>query len=488
MFSLSIGALPLRAQRPTQPSDPVGLPTEQQRFVAAMLEAFEPGHRDRWQGGFELADRLGAVAVPPLRHLLVAEAADFRVRLLILAAIGAAGGQDADTELLAALTRRGAGDRERFLAGVVLAAGPNRSRAAPEFEPLLRQRLAPIVEAAALLALHRFSGGAAVPDRAYESKEPAVAAAARLVRPRPPLREERREHAQLVQRAEFLGDAPRAFNPTDARRLSELFARSDPASRPLRLAAAMWLATVADPRAWVGREVTLPAEAEVLAVLSSSFGWREELSKRNLLQPPADRVDPEWRARVALAFVLGANPAEFERVRQRWARDPGVAAVASLGVAWRLSHEGVREVPAWVVHLPDHPAREWIRVACGRAPRSRERRIGVPQLDLLLGNFDDERLVALESTRVLELTEDALATLRAHFGAIRRDLELDLIRDLLIAGSNHAAAVLGIPEDPRVRYRPGGIPPGDEVFEIAFEYWTFVKERARRPRPSTRLR
>jgi hypothetical protein len=78
--------------------------------------------------------------------------------------------------------------------------------------------------------------------------------------------------------------------------------------------------------------------------------------------------------------------------------------------------------------------------------------------------------------------EDALWRSGVHFGHVRRGLELDLVRDALLSGSSHGAAVLGLGTDPRNRHLPRGISEGSPVFEIGWEiYRAFREPGPRRP-------
>lgn len=473
------------AQRAPQSADAIRLPADQRALQAELREAFDPERPTRWQGGFALVETLGAVALPVVTEVLSQNDPNVRTQLLRLAALAAIGGRDADAELLATFARRDVGPRERFLAAFVLACGPVCAGPAPELDrALARSGQEPILEAALLLACWRFPGTAdpAHQERLFESKEPALAAAARLLRPPTAFREERREHAALVQRAEFLGSPPRALTGDDIARLTSLLSGTDPAEQPLRLAAASWLSQAPDPHTARSQLQSIRLEPESLAILALAPAWREELGPQ--LRPPTEQIDPIWRGRVALAFVLGASPTEIASAR--FGRDHGVQAVAWLGVALRLAHSNQRDVPDWCAGLPDHPAREWLFVACGRAPRARAGGIGVPALDLLLGAYDDARLRAIERTTILDLTEDALLQLGAHPSCARRQLELELLRDLLIAGSNRVAPLLGLPEDKRERYLPRGLPPTDTAFEVAYELWRFLSTRVPPPRGARR--
>ncbi|MBI5850802.1 MAG: hypothetical protein HZB39_07195 [Planctomycetes bacterium] len=447
----SIGRFEAAAQGPVIPAGVAELPVATKRFDLVLLSAFT--------------------------------SPDYRVRLFLWSSLSLAAGSAADPDLLGAALRDGATERERFLLPLIVACGPSRAGASAELDALLRRGDdSPLCETAALLALRRFSGGA-VPPRAYESKEPAIAAAARFARPLavdPAMqawRDGRRAHARLVQRAEQLAAAPSAYRRELAQRIGAALADGDPAARALRHATAAWLATVPDPREWAA-QVQIPHDEEVIALLATSPGWRETDILREAIAPPTDRVDVAFRPALILAFALTAAPQDFARARARWGRDGGDAAVLSLGVAWRLAREGTHGVPEWTDHLPDHPAREWIRVACGRPPQTRDRGAGDPVLDRLVATQDDARLVALGQELVADLTEDALLRAGAHLGALRRGLELDLILDLCVAGSTHAGAVLGAPADPRARYLPRGLPAGDETFEIAFEFLRFTRARA----------
>lgn len=489
----SIGSAGPAAQRVVLDADAVAIPAGTKALDVEFLAAFDPPDASRWHGGFELAWRLGETATPALRNLQKRESADYRVRLLLTAALALASGPDSDHEVLAAALRGAATDRERFLIPLIVACRPWRGSPSAELETWLRRGdLSPLLEGVALLAL-RVHPGASPSRRAYESDEPLIAAAARLAQPLatdPAMgkwRDGRLPHAQLVQRAELISAPPTSYDRQTAQRLGAILADASPATRPLRLAAAAWLSKVPDPREWAAA-LTLPHELELLALLAASPAWRETDALRNGLAPPSDSVDPAYRPAVVLAFALTATPAEFARVRPRWSREGADAAILALGVAWRVARSGTRELPPWIDELPEHPARDWVRIAVGRPPLQRERSSGDPLLDSLLATHGDAELAAFGPELVAATTEDALRRLGAHLGALRRGLELDLVRDLCFAGSHHAAAVLGLPADPRQRYLARGIAAGDETFEIAFEFLRFTRARAPTRRETDPLR
>jgi hypothetical protein len=489
----SIGSVGPAAQRVVLGADAVAIPAATKALDLELLAAFDPPDASRWHGGFELAWRLGETAVPALRNLQKRESADYRVRLLLTTALALASGPASDHEVLGAALRGAATDRERFLIPLIAACRPWRGSTSAELEAWLRRGdLSPLLEGVALLAL-RVHPGASPSRRAYESDEPLIAAAARLAQPLavdPAIarwREGRAPHAQLVLRAEQLAAPPTSFDRATALRLAAILADASPAARPLRFAAAAWLARVPDPRDWAAA-LTIPHEPELLAFLAASPAWRETDVLRGGLAPPSDSVDPAYRGAVVLAFALTAAPADFARVRSRWSRDGDDAAILALGVAWRLARSGTRELPPWIDELPDHPARDWVRIAVGRPPLQRERSSGDALLDGLFATHGDAELAAFGPELVAATTEDALRRLGAHLGALRRGLELDLVRDLCVAGSHHAAAVLGLPADPRQRYLARGIAAGDETFEIAFEFLRFTRGRAPTRRETDPLR
>jgi hypothetical protein len=483
-----IGSSSASAQRPSPPAGSVPIVIDFAQIESHFRTQLDPARSERWRRAFVDAQALGDCAVDSLAELAHRRRADPREWLLCHAAIAAAGGEAADTLLLRALAGTD-NDRLQFGLAMLLAMGRGGfatwELGGPALERLSRG--APIVQAAALLARNRLRGAPRPPSSSYDAIDTAVAAAARLCGSQVETKSIRRDRPDLLQRAEWLGAVGTPIAPSQLEAIRDVLSHKDPAGRAARIDAAIRLAATDDPSSF---GTTLRGlEPEVATVLASNPAWRRSLAVVDLV--PVDRIEPPWRNRAALAFVLLTDGAALRDAAGVWASDRDTAAVGHLALAWRLLRArlaGVEDAVdlAWASDLPDHGCREWVRLAGGGRPLTRVVQTGVVEIDRLLTTWSSDRLLALGERAMFTVTERALTSLGAHLGSLRRERELELIAELTLFGSHHAAAVLGV--DATERLRPRGIPLSDEVFAIVFEYWRFVRDAASRRDDPGRLR
>jgi hypothetical protein len=486
-----IGAVRAAPQTESPPSSAVFFPERDRNLAPRLVALLQPGQREGWERGFALAQRLGSAGLPVLLDLAASEEADVRRRILLLAAAAIGSGPAADAPVAELGARAGAGSagvQERFALGLTLALGADRATPLPVLEEILARRgLEPVEVASLLAACARFPCERPVPARWLQDEDPAVVAmAAWASAPRDPRvlqawwgREPR--HAGLVRRASLLG--PAAVSASDSRdewvRLA-LASRGDEA-RSLRRAAVLFVAEHEDPGVWLEHEGLAFIE-DLVPILAVSPAWRQALWARGLLGPAPARLPVEERCRQAAALGLTVDLDGFREVAGSLARDQAVVPSFCLSLALRFcAAPPPEDVQAWLALLPDVRESEWVRLASGLPAASPGRPMTDARLDrvFLLAARSPERL---PREVLAEEIEDALWRSGVHFGHVRRELELDLVRDALLAGSAHGAAVLGLGTDPRNRHLPRGLSEGSPVFEIGYEiYRAFREPGPRRP-------
>jgi hypothetical protein len=468
----------------------VFFPERDRNLAPRLLSLLQPGQREGWERGFSLARRLGSAGLPVLLDLAGQEEADVRRRVLLLAAAAVGSGSAADKALIAlgARARAGsAGAQERFAVGLTLALGGVRGDALPGLEDLLvRRGLEPIEVAALLAAQARFPSERRTSGRWLQDEDPAVAAMAVWAAAPPDLRalrafwERERPHAGLVRRASLLGRAAASAGDTaDAWIRTALAGRSGEA-RALQQAAVLFLAEHEEPERWLGDEELAWLE-DLIPILVVSPAWRTALHTRGLLRIAPARLPVEDRCRQAIALALTADLGAVQAAAPALGRDQAVVPSFCLSLALRFCVDPPEDAQAWLALLPDVREAEWVRLACGLPAAAPGRSMADARLDrvFLLAARSPERLP--RDVLAAEI-EDALWRSGVHFGHVRRGLELDLVRDALLSGSSHGAAVLGLGTDPRNRHLPRGISEGSPVFEIGWEiYRAFREPGPRRP-------
>jgi hypothetical protein len=494
-----IGASTAAAQTPFPAADPLAVSARDRGLAATFAILLGPDRPEDWGRGFELARALGRAGLPLLAELAERENADVRRRVLLLAAAAVGAEDGADRHLLAVAGRArsgGAAVKERFAACFAIALGGPRDAPAPLVVELAERRgLTALEQVAIAVAWARFPGGPPPPDRWYQDQDPAVAAAAAFARP---ARDPRwlaawlvrdLPHADLVRRGQLLGGGAPGAGPESAARLADWLGRGGADARPLREAVAVHLAAGVDPGAWLapGR---LPIDDDLIHILAAEPDLRALLFTAGRLGPAPSRLPGRARLRTAVAFALATDLAGWRERAAGHAADPEVASVLCLALAWRFlreappSADGLAE---WLRGLPDVREAEWVRYAAGARLEAPSRSMPDERLDrvFLLAVGAPDRL----PTEVLaDELEDALWRAGAHPAATRHEIELELLRDLLLSGSTHGSAAQALGTDPRGRHLPKGIPAGDPVFEILYELYRFVRAPAPRRPAWARLR
>ncbi len=490
LFGL-IGAARAAPQTDSPAASAVFFPERDRNLSSRFLALLQPGQREGWDRGFGLARQLGSAGLPVLLELAAQEEADVRRRVLLLAASAVGAGPGADAALVGFGTRARAGSagvQERFAVGLTLALGGPRSAALPELEDLLARRGLEPVEVAALLAARaRFPSDRSLPSRWYQDEDPSVVAMAVLGEAPTDSRwiqafwARETRHAGLVRRASLLGPSARAAGERGEAWVRTALGMRGDEGRSLRRAAVLFLAEQQDPDAWLEREELAWFE-ELIPTLAISAAWRQALDARGLLGPAPSRLSVEERSRQAAAVALTVDLERFESMAGSLARDPAVVPAFCLSLALRFcSAPPEEDAQAWLALLPDEREVEWVRLACGLPAASPGRSMADARLDrvFLLAARHPERIP--RDVLAAEI-EDALWRSGVHFGHVRRTLELDLVRDALLAGSSHGAAVLGLGTDPRNRHLPRGLSEGSPVFEIGWEIYRIFREPGpRRP-------
>lgn len=432
--------------------------------------------------GWQLATDLGQPAVPLLWDMLKAERSDVGQRLRLLAAAMFAGGPLEDERLFAWLALQKPMLEERTLAALVLAMGPMRTRAVPNFwTRLLGGQKEPelILAIGARLASVRFPGSAEGAPVIAVNDPGLVAATAFAGLPVPASMEDRwwnlratERHAELVWRGGMLGAArtldrsPRGQDSwleraTEVMRLPE----GPAASR----AVAVWLRAC-------GRDLRpegSPLDVAMLQVATS------DIAGAMRLQPwlgPVPQPRDDAPQRLAVAYALSRRPETVIAERALWLPDSRIARHIAMALAWSIAGEAK---PAPVdIHVPDLPEWDFVRRVSG-CRADGERASDDPALQALLDLCRQDRI---SQTALRRSLEEALWRGGSHPRLSAVELEHALIRDLLLAGSNPGNKYQShLRQD--LRYSPGGMDRNDAFFAIAVAAFEFCAE-PRSPMPA----
>lgn len=480
--TLPIGVQGLAAQQ--EASDPGGilvLSGRAPRSTKALRRLLHQEGVDRWRDGWALVERIG----PALAASLAAEfkqKTNAVERLVLLGAIAAAGGgRERDLWLLSFAASKPRADEEAVMALLAIALSASPADTAVFGDLFAAERGGSATRAAAALAACRLGVKVAPEGRVgadlHELIEQALFTGATqevLRRARLALGRDAANQG-LVLRAAFLGLAGRQEHVREA---AIEVVQSSTAPRDVRVAAATYLADIAPEAvalgaldaqlrvAWCTRPLArlalwnagaLPARAEVLADRSGQL-------------PLA--------AAYGLTAPFGRIQADFEQ----WAREPQRAEAVVLALAWRLH----REAPppdvsggAWLALL-EQPGGFWLATALGR-----QREVAAPT------GGRDARAAALAAQGRLPAEERVLAIeqrlwqLGAHPCAPRCQAWNELVRDVLLAGSDHVSARLQLAQRPNL---PRGIEPSHtKFFVVADQLARFLTERELGPPPGFAL-
>lgn len=462
----TVGALPVRGH-PLRDS------------IERLLLAPAPDRAAGWQ----LAMDLGRPAVPMLRGLLQRQGANVQHRLVVLAALLLAAGLGDDDVAFDYLgqQRQKPMLEERTLVAMMMALGPQRARPAPEFWTLCLGPTEPpeqLLAIAARLAAARFPGAAvagpvAVGDDIGLLAATAFAGMALPVSALPRLGTVRcsERHASLFWRGWLLGlarrsrESPRSDQALElARDLVRL--RSDNLL-PAQFAA-VWL------RARVGDLTTGDPRLD-LPLLRVAAGDPATAVRLQPWLPALPQPRADLPQRLAVAWAL-ATPLETALAAQSsWRTVATIADHVATALALRACNDGAStELP------PDGPA-SWqlLRHACGGTVDATAAADDAELATLL--RLAAERRIGRPALR--RALEEMLWRWGSHPGCSAYELERDLLRDLLLVGSNYGGAKYATYIPPDQRYGPTGLDRNDAFFRIAVDLFDFLA-RPRGPIPA----
>lgn len=456
------------------------------RFSELLLEA---PTRDL-RAGWELARELGPVVAPSLFGLASDEKSNMKRRMSAFCAAVMASDPHGEDRVLAALDDKSP-MQDRLCASFLLALGPSRERAPSDFWARSlgrnRQEPEPVLLVAALLAGSRFPGvGASCPQSLLRVDNPGVLAAAVLCGApapdpllQPYLQKRAPTHANLVQRAWLLRavlqrDAV-AATPEIAERAREWMQSPGEANATLREAAALALGASGSVRV----DGQNRPDWRMLQLFAFDAKACEALASWIPAQPqPLD--EPAW-PRLAVAYALGRPVERVVAERSSWAAVPAVRRHVAIALAMRLCREP-RPKPV-AVALPEVAEWAFVRWASGE-PFPDTPSFVEPSLRQAAAMATEDRLPRESAAR---LFEDTLWRWGSHPGIGLRDVQRDLVRDLMLSGSlpgNRYA--IGLPD--HLRYLPAGLGNENDFFGIAVEAWELLRSPALPIPPECRLR
>ena len=393
-------------------------------------------------------------------------------RLVLLIAAVLAGGTAEDDRLFSLLDQQKPLMQERTMAAILMALGPRRSRQRDGF---LAKVLGPNKEPEDLLTIAARLAAARFPQAAtgvamLESDDPGLLAATAFAgmpiaassRARPWRRGGR--HDGLFVRGALLGEGWRlgleGTRPSLLDRAEALLGSTDATQSASREAAVLLLARAGrlDP-------TQPPIEVGLLQLAASQAASREVLRRWLKPTPLARDEDP---ARLAVAYALWMPVEQVVAQRTEWGREPRIRRHVAVALATRLCALRLeRPIEAPLEQVP-----EWafVRWASGGAFTSN----GAPL---------DPRLAALG-----DLIADGRASRKAARDELERFLwcsgshpgigpwraERQLLRDLVLVGSNRGGGKYQPAIKSHERYFPTGLDRDDGFFRIAVELYEFL--------------
>ncbi len=448
----------------------------------------DPSDRGEWFVGLDLARRAGP-SVGSLLRRLQERASDHRSKILLLGAVVAAEGPGSADVLLARARPRRRSDsqlRERLAAAFLASELPRDDVDPDAWAKVLLDReeeLAVRIAAGFAIGSRRAVEVADEPRRPASLADPGLAAAIALVFDEIDESwaarwfEEAPVGATLVRRAMFLG-AVRGASLVGPRvdRVRSAFAASGHSDDPLRLAAALSLVGCRDPEGWL-RRLGTHVDSAVVAVLAVDSGFAEPLARDGRLAPLPELHGPILRRRMALAMATSLAPEALGAHRDALRRDPLAGPIVCLGVARRMLQRAAPPAAdvaqSWLQALPDLPELEWVRIAGGMAAGAEIRSFEDRALDRAYRIFRARGIEGLPRGAAAQAVEDALGRLQALPGSLRRELEQELLWELVLGGSDHGVAVGGHGREIGERYHAAGLPRGDVSYPIlhALDEW-----------------
>lgn len=458
--------------RPGDPRAVLQVESRNEPFRSNFQYLLDDSQPSRWQSGWQLAEDSGSSVAALLSDLWAEEDSRLERRLLLQAAQSLAAGPMRDVPM--ALSRLD--DQEKVMALLIVATGPRRTDADGDLPRLTDRREKMIVRVAAYLALSRQPGGVP-PIRAQDDRDdPGLLSAALYAGLGLPERERRDLTLQttgprhLIWRGYLLADLQP--DPDRTRRLerAEEIVRSpkyalssSPRIREVRRAAALGLARLGDPD--VVRSILPDPDPQLVLLLAAESRMRAGLP----LEPvPGSLLDPPARRRLAVLYAVETPPETVLAAAEAWTDDAEIRGPMCLALAFSLlGRTDPVSVPDRVAALPEGA---WVLWASGAEPEARTAPSLPPALARALSLALADRLPAATARRILE---DELWRTGSHPGLPRVEAELALIRDLLLSGSIHVSAALGI--EAQDRYLPGGVARTDnKFFEIAYQFVQFA--------------
>lgn len=470
-----------------QGSAPILVPDRDAGWVRRFESWLDPSGRAEWSQGLDLARRAGP-SVGGLLRRLQERASDHRSKILLLGAVVAAEGADSAGLLLERARPRRRSDaqlRERLAAAFLASELPRESVDPEVWSQVLLDRGEEVsVRIAAGFAIGSRRGERIAEEqrRAAAAEDPGLAAAFALVFDEIDAPwgvrwfDGEPTAAYVVRRAMFLGAHATDAGEARAALVESALGASGFADDPLRLAAALSLAGSRDPDAWL-RRLGSRVDPVVVAVLALDPGFAEPLAGAGRLVPLPELHGATVRRRMALGMATALAPAALGASRETLRRDPVAGPVVCLGVARRLLQRAAPPTPevaeSWIQALPDLPELEWVRIACGLPPAAELRSFDDRALDRAYRVFRSRGHEGLPRSSAAQVVEEALARLQALPGSLRRELEHQLLWELIVGGSDHGVAVGGHGRDTGERYHASGLPRGDVSYPIldALDEW-----------------
>ena len=437
--------------------------------------------------GWQLARDLGRPVAPVLWQMLSAERSNVDRRLVLLIAAVLAEGPGKDSRLFELLDQRRPMLQERILAAMLIALGPHRTRAMPNF---WSRCIGPNVEPEPLLGLAVRIACARFPDAAKgapttQDDDPGMVAAAAFagLRMSPQMQKKlwrsERRHAELFFRGALLGEGWRhdiyKVPPTLLDRANDMLANRDERYEAVRAAAILLQARagVLDPKGdrpdW-----------RLLQLVASQPASRRALQAWLSPNPLAREEEPQ---RLAVAHALYQPVDKTVEALREWSADKDIRRHIAVALAVRLAkgdldRSGVGQATSAsagadiiTLSLPDVPEFGFAIWASGgefaEGPRCAD-----PQLEQLANLIRAGRV----SRSVVRATlEEALWRWGSHPGIGPWQQERLLIRDLMLVGSKRGGGEYQSHIRPEHRYVATGLDRSDTFFSIAVEMYEFLQ-------------
>ncbi|MEM7205525.1 MAG: hypothetical protein AAF628_35035 [Planctomycetota bacterium] len=457
------------------------------------MRAIGPGAQPGdWRSAWDRARAVGPALAPGLwRHLR--RERHSQGRLLSIGAFAAAAGQAADASLLDPAWMRRAGTADQLIVLLTVALGPQRAGAGDELRELVLDTKSEAVRIGGCLALARYATPTELPESWFAQglrEGPGIVAAALLAGAAPPrdlvrrwVADRENEAARLVLRAVLLSRWTRTLPTDEVLDLARgAWRRSDEEAYASRQAAAWRLGIEAERGVPKNRPV--PQVLSAFAVEPS--GQAAALARGWLVPEPSRLLDPRLRRVLAVQYALVAPASRLAGDAVSWRDELRLAGDVCLALAWRrLSRRDARDeegLAAAAAVLRDVPEGAWLQVALGGTVAGFNA-TDDPLLDAALAQLTHQRLRRSDAAAALER---ALWRRDSHPGKVAHRLRAELVRDLLLTGSEYARVRLS--RGP-FAHLPADLKPGDRtVFQAAFEWCEWYAAAGDRIPDEARLR